>query len=241
MKLAVEEDALTGRELRDAAGSPERTCIVTRLKGPPQRMIRFVLGPDQSVVPDIRRKLPGRGVWVTARAGVVTEAVKRQAFSRSFKAKAVASDNLAAEIDLLLTQDCLQALSLANKAGQTVTGFTKVEDAIATAAVAGLIHAAGCGADGVRKLEERFRRRYGEGKAIAVIDLFRSGELDLAFGRTNVVHAALLEGAASDGFLERCQRLILFRSAPSRAEGPDRPSGAGKGPEARWPAGSPAR
>jgi predicted RNA-binding protein YlxR (DUF448 family) len=188
-------------------------------------MIRFVVGPGEIVVPDIRRKLPGRGVWVTARAGHVAEAVKRQAFSRSFKTKVVASESLAAEIEALLTKDCLQALSLANKAGQVVSGFAKVEESIALGAIAGLVHAAECGADGMRKLGQSLRRRYGDEWARPRVALFRSGQLDLALGRANVIHAALLEGPASEGFLERCRKLTLYRSGSPGAERADRPSG----------------
>lgn len=211
----------------DAEGSPERTCIVTRAKGWPQDMIRFVVGPGAIVVPDIRRKLPGRGVWVTARADHVTEAVKRQAFSRGFKTKVVASENLAAEIEALLTKDCLQALSLASKAGQVVSGFARVEEAIASGAAAGLVHAADCGVDGMRKLGQSLRRHYGDERARPRVELFRSGQLDLALGRANVIHAALIEGPASEGFLERCRKLTLYRSGSPGAESPDRPSGPG--------------
>jgi uncharacterized protein len=211
---------VASRESSKAAGS-ERTCIVTRVKGPPQEMIRFVLGPGQVVVPDLRGKLPGRGVWVTARADLVAKAAKRCAFSRSFKTNAVASDRLADEIDYLMTKDCLQALSLANKAGQVISGFAKVEVAIADASLAGLIQAVDCGAEGWRKLGECLRRR-GHNKTVPRIALFRSSQLDLALGRTNVVHAALVGGAASQGFLERCRRLMLFRSSSPQAEGSDR-------------------
>lgn len=209
----------------ESEASPERTCIVTRAKGSPQDMIRFVIGPGATVVPDIRRKLPGRGVWVTARADRVAEAVKRQAFARGFKTKVVASEALASEIEALLTQDCLQALSLANKAGQVITGFAKVEEAIASGAMAGLVHAADCGADGVRKLGQSLRRRFGDDRAIPRIDLFQSSQLDLALGRANVIHAALIEGAASEGFLERCRKLALYRSGSPQAAPPNRPSG----------------
>jgi len=217
--------------LLDADGSPERTCIVTRAKGLPEDMIRFVVGPGAIVVPDIRRKLPGRGVWVTAQAGHVAEAVKRQAFSRGFKTKVVASESLAAEIEALLTKDCLQALSLASKAGQVVSGFAKVEEAIASGAIAGLVHAADCGADGMRKLAQSLRRRYGDERAKPRVDLFRSGQLDLALGRANVIHAALIEGAASEGFLGRCRKLTLYRSGSPEAEGLDRPCGPGSNGE----------
>jgi uncharacterized protein len=211
--------------LLDTEGSPERTCIVTRAKGLPEDMIRFVVGPGAIVVPDIRRKLPGRGVWVTARAGHVVEAVKRQAFSRAFKTNVAASESLAAEIDALLTKDCLQALSFASKAGQVVSGFAKVEEAIASGAVAGLVHAADCGADGMRKLGQSLRRRYGDERARPRVELFQSGQLDLVLGRANVIHAALIEGPASEGFLERCRKLTLYRSGPPEAESPERPSG----------------
>lgn len=201
----------------DAEGSPERTCIVTRAKGLPEDMIRFVVGPGAIVVPDIRRKLPGRGVWVMARSGHVAEAVKRQAFSRGFKTKVAASESLAAEVEALLTKDCLQALSLASKAGQVVSGFAKVEEAIASGAIAGLVHAADCGADGMRKLGRSLRRRYGDERARPRVELFRSGQLDLALGRANVIHAALKQGAASSAFLARADRLRRYRESKADA------------------------
>jgi len=214
--------------LLDAEGSPERTCIVTRTKGLPEDMIRFVMGPGAIVIPDIGRKLPGRGVWVTARADRVTEAVKRQAFSRGFKTKAVASESLAAEIEALLTKDCLQALSMANKAGLVITGFAKAEQAIALRAIAGLVHAADCGADGMRKLGQALRRRYGCDGATPRVDLFSSGQLDLALGRTNVIHAALIEGPASEGFLGRCRKLALYQpGSPAAVSLGPPPSGLG--------------
>ncbi len=209
----------------DAEGIPERTCIVTRTKGSPEDMIRFVMGPGAMVVPDIGRRLPGRGVWVTARADRVAEAVKRQAFSRGFKTKVVASESLAAEIEALLTKDCLQALSLANKAGLVITGFAKAEEAIALRAVAGVIHAADGGADGMRKLGQALRRRHGCETARPRIELFSSGQLDLALGRTNVIHAALIEGPAAGGFLRRCRKLALYRSGPLQVDGLNRPPG----------------
>jgi predicted RNA-binding protein YlxR (DUF448 family) len=183
-------------------------------------MIRFVMGPGAIVVPDIRRKLPGRGVWVTARADRVAEAVKRQAFSRGFKTKVVASESLAAEIEALLTKDCLQALSMANKAGLVITGFAKAEQAIASRAIAGLVHAADCGPDGIRKLGQDLRRRFGCDRAKPRVELFSSNQLDLALGGTNVIHAALIEGPASESFLGRCRKLALYRAGLPGKPGP---------------------
>jgi predicted RNA-binding protein YlxR (DUF448 family) len=207
---------------------PERTCIVTRAKGAPDEMIRFVMGPGALVVPDIRHKLPGRGVWVTANAAIVEEAVKRQAFARGFKTKVTASRTLAEEIAALLRQDCLQSLAIANKAGLVVTGFAKVEAAIGQGGVCGLVHASDAGADGTRKLSAVLKRKVQEKAQLAggreksgipEIKLFDSAQLDLALGRSNVIHAALAAGAASAAFLTRCARLERFRS-DALAEGP---------------------
>ena len=192
----------------------ERTCIVTKTKAGPEAMIRFVLGPDAEVVADLRHKLPGRGVWVTARADAVAAAVERKAFARGFKAQVKVSPSLPQEIDVLLSQMCLQALSLSKKAGEVVTGFFKAEAAIKEGHVIGLVHASDGGADGSRKLAQALRRRSG-GEPKAEIRLFTSLQLSLALGGTNVIHAALTEGAASEAFLSHCRRLERYRSAPS--------------------------
>jgi uncharacterized protein len=201
----------------EAENGPERTCLVTRAKDSPEGMIRFVVGPDATVVPDIRHKLPGRGVWVTARADKVAEAVRKQAFGKGFKAKVKVSEALPEEILELLTQDCLQALALANKAGLVVTGFMKVEEAIGKDAVVALIHAEEAGADGVRKLGQAMRRRFDEaaGESASQIILFTSLQLGLALGRTNVIHAALTQGAMSRSFVARCRRLDFYRTGQS--------------------------
>lgn len=200
-----------------ASTGSERTCIVTRTKGEPETMIRFVVGPDARVVPDLRHKLPGRGVWVVARADKVAEAVKRKAFARGFKAEVVVSAALAAEIEELLTKNCLQALALANKAGQVVTGFAKVQAAIEKGAIAGLIEAQDAGADGGRKLGQALHRRFGPAAAKPRVKLFTSLQLSLALGLANVIHAALVEGAAAHAFLSQCRKLDLYRSGPSSA------------------------
>jgi len=189
----------------------ERTCVVTRRAGSPDDLIRFVLAPDGTVTPDLKRKLPGRGVWVTARAIEIAEAVKKRAFTRGFKAEAKARADLPALVDALLERDCLQTLSLANKAGAVVAGFAKIETAIAKGNVAGLIHARDGGADGIRKLGQALRRT-GAGDETPQIILFDSSQLDLALGRTNVIHAALVRGPASKGLLARCAKLEFYRS-----------------------------
>src|SRR3712207_1418606 len=120
---------------------PERTCIVTRQPAPPAELIRFVVGPDNQVVPDLKGRLPGRGAWVSATRACVEQAVKRRLFARAFKAEAKASPAFAEEIEAALLTDLRQALSLANKAGTVIAGFAKVEAAVAGEMVAALVHA----------------------------------------------------------------------------------------------------
>jgi uncharacterized protein len=197
----------------DDRGS-ERTCIVTGTKGVPEAMLRFALSPDGSVVPDIRRKLPGRGVWTRLSFATVSRAALKQSFSRAFRAKAEAPASLAETVDGLLEHDALQSLSIANKAGLVVTGAFKVDAAIETGAVAALIQASDGAPDGAAKRTHLVRARLGpEAEAIARVNLFTSRQLDLALGKTNVIHAALKAGAASSAFLAKGDRLRRYRGS----------------------------
>lgn len=186
----------------------ERTCIVTRRPQPPEAMIRFVRGPDGALAPDIRARLPGRGVWVTARADLVAQAAQKRMFSRSLKTQVEAAPQLAEDVDKLLEADCLQMLALANKAGAVVAGFGKVADTLSRAGAAALIEARDGGEDGKRKLAQAARRAES---APPIIGLFSSLQLDLALGRTNVIHAALAESGPTAAFLARCRRLAAYR------------------------------
>ena len=197
---------------------PIRTCIVTRAERPPEEMIRFVLAPDGTVTPDLKRRLPGRGVWVSASAGIVAQAGRRRAFDRGFKGKAVVPDDLPARIDGLMQADCLQRLSLANKAGLVTTGFAKVEAAIAAGETIAILHATDGGQDGKRKIGQALRRRFGA-EAPPEMECFGSAQLDLALGRTNVIHAALRAGPASAALLESMKRLQVYRSAATPSAG----------------------
>ena len=191
----------------------ERTCIVTRQTGAPDTMIRFVVGPDGDVVPDLKGRLPGRGAWVMAQGTVLAQALKRRSFAKAFKREVTVDLDLVARVNHLIEVQALGALSLANKAGGVITGFSKVEGAIAGKPVVALIHANDGGSDGSRKLGQALRRRHGDGlDDIPVVSLFTSLQLDLAMGRMNVVHAALLAGSASENFLARCTALAMFRS-----------------------------
>src|SRR5215470_15026374 len=113
--LARNDDAALDAGPRRVPGT-ERMCIVTREVRPVTEMIRFVIGPDGHVVPDLKRRLPGRGVWVTATRAAVAEAVKRRAFARGFKTEARLAPDFTDEVERLLKQSVLDALSIAHKA-----------------------------------------------------------------------------------------------------------------------------
>jgi uncharacterized protein len=217
--LARNDDGLLDAGPCRAPGS-ERLCIVAREVKPVSEMIRFVIGPERDVVPDLKRRLPGRGVWVTATGAAVAEAVKRRAFGRAFKAEVRVAPDLADEVERLLERSALDALSIVHKAGRAALGFAQVERALASEPVVALLHAADAGREGVRKLAAAARSRLGE-KAdnLSVVDRFTAPQLDLAFGRSNVVHAALLAGSASDGFLARYRNLERFRTIGSGGQG----------------------
>ena len=201
------------RSASDEVGS-ERTCIVTGTKDAPEAMLRFVLSPDGSVAPDIRRRLPGRGVWTRLNFETVSRAALRQSFSRAFRAKAEAPISLAETVDALLESDALQSLSMANKAGLVVAGAFKVDAAIESGGVLAVIQASDGAPDGAAKRARVLNAKLGpEAEAVARVDLFTSRQLDLALGRANVIHAALKQGAAGSAFLARADRLRRYRAS----------------------------
>ncbi len=216
--LAMTQDNELDRGATRIASGIARHCALTRQLMPVDDMIRFVVGPGGHVVPDVKRKLPGRGLWVTGTRDAVAEAVKRNVFARGFKQEVRVAADLAGTADQMLERAALDALAIAGKAGRVVTGFTKAEAAIAQDDFAALVHASDSADDGTRKLDAALQRKMAEKpREIAIIDVFSGGQLDLALNRPNVVHAALLVGPGSETFLARVARLQRFRTPNSKA------------------------
>ena len=193
-----------------------RMCAVSRQVRPIDELIRFVISPQGDVVPDLKRKLPGRGMWLTASRGVVAEAVRRHHFGKAFKRELRIPQTFPADIEALLVRSVTEVLGIAAKAGQIVAGFGKVESALREGTVEVLIHASDGAADGIRKLDTLARQNDGNRGAkpqIPVVTVLKSVELDLALTRSNVIHAALLAGPASKSFLSRSQMLVRYRMA----------------------------
>jgi predicted RNA-binding protein YlxR (DUF448 family) len=181
-------------------------------------MIRFVVDPDGVVVADLKRRLPGRGVWVTASRPVLADAVKRGAFKRGFRGDVQVPADLVDRVEERLSAAALDALSIAHKAGRVALGFAKVEAAAGEGKAVALVHAAEARNDGIRKIAQALASAdRATRNETAQIRIFTSAQLDLALGRSNVVHAALLAGPASDGFLARWRNLERFRENPEGA------------------------
>jgi hypothetical protein len=197
-----------------------RMCAVSREVRPIDELIRFVVSPSEEVIADLKRKLPGRGLWISASRKAVAEAVRRHQFSKGFKRDVRVSPTLAEDTETLLARSAVDALAMAAKAGQVVSGFGKVEDALngrqSRPLIRALIHASDGAADGIRKLDALVRQNpdnKAQSSGIPVITALTSTELDLALGRANVIHAALLAGPASKTFLSRSQTLVRYRLA----------------------------
>jgi predicted RNA-binding protein YlxR (DUF448 family) len=196
-----------------------RMCAVSRDVRPIDELIRFVVAPSGEVVADLKRKLPGRGLWVSASRKMVAEAVRRHQFSRGFKRDVRVAATFATDTEALLERFVVDALAMAAKAGQVISGFTKVADALerqGPGAVQALVHATDGAADGIRKLDAIVRQNggnNGHSADVPIVNVLTSEQLDLALGRSNVIHAALLAGPASDTFLSRSQMLVRYRMA----------------------------
>jgi predicted RNA-binding protein YlxR (DUF448 family) len=214
-------DELDAGPRRVAAGT-SRLCVLTGRVMPVDDLLRFVVGPDGSVVPDLKRRLPGRGLWLTATRQVLADAVKRKVFARGFKRDVRATPDLVELTDRLCERAALDALAMAHKAGHVAAGFAKTDAALTHDRVVALINASDAAPDGSRKLAAALRHR-PDAANIAVVDRFTSAQLDLAFGRSNVIHAALLAGPESETFLARLGRFERFRSG-----GPEDQSGREK-------------
>jgi predicted RNA-binding protein YlxR (DUF448 family) len=201
-------DAACGRESTSA-----RTCIATRVVRPPEDLIRFVADPDGRIIPDIARKLPGRGVWVTCHSAALQTAIDKAAFARALRRKVTVERDLTERTDRLLLRRALDLFSICNKAGLVACGSGKVNSWLEAGADGALVQAADASPEGLAKVARKYRaiRAATERRPVEVTFL-TIDELSLAMGRANVVHAALSEGRAATNFLAAAERVAKFRA-----------------------------
>lgn len=184
---------------------PERKCIATGEVHPRRGLIRFVVGPENQVVPDIAGKLPGRGIWVSAERDALKTAVRKNLFSRAARTKVTVPTTLVDDVESILLRRVTERLAMARKAGTAVAGYEKVKDWLDKGQAAILIQAS----DGSGRGKAKLRRPGGRGSHF---DILSAQEIGLSFGREHVIHAALAAGGLADRFRDDAVRLSGVRS-----------------------------
>ncbi len=183
---------------------PERRCIVSGDCGSTFGLIRFVVGPEAEIVPDLAERLPGRGIWLTASREAARTAVKKKAFARAARAQVAVPADLPDLLEELLVRRLIDSVAMTRKAGLAVTGHEKVKARLKRGPVGALLHARDGSEQGLGKLAPL-------ASGAPLVDGLKSDELGLAFGRDYVIHAALDADGATDRVLREAARLSGFR------------------------------
>jgi len=183
---------------------PERRCIVTGDSGPKSGLIRFCVGPEAQVVPDILGRLPGRGFYVSADRAALTRAAAKGLFSRAARQPVKVPDGLVDTVEFLLVRRVTDLISMARKANGAVMGYEKVKDWLAKDRVAVLVQAS----DGSERGKTTLRAPDGPDRLITCLT---AAEMGLSFGRERAIHAALAAGGLTSRVVEEAARLAGLR------------------------------
>lgn len=203
---------LLGRGKRKIkADEPERRCIASGVVQKCSGLIRFVLAPDGTVTPDISGRLPGRGLWVSAKRSELKKAIKKNAFSRAAKTQAIIPDGLLELVEELLLKHTINMVSMARKVGVAYCGFDKVKSALMNDTIVVLMQASDGSAPQKRKLRPPDREN-------SYISCLKAAELGLAFGREHVIHAALARGGLTNKIRTETARLSAVRGEEAITE-----------------------
>ncbi len=172
-------------------------------------MIRFVVGPDRTLVPDLLATLPGRGIWLSA-AGDVIETARAQgglgrAFARAARGPVTVPPDLPAVLEAALVRRIGELLGLARRAGQAVAGFDKAREWLRSGRGRLIVQAS----DG--SAAERARFLGGAGESVAVVDPLPAAALGRVFGRDHVVHVAIAPGRLGERLAVEAARLRGLR------------------------------
>lgn len=194
-----------GGHKKDRDDGPERKCIATGEVQPKYGLIRFVVGPDGQVAPDLAEKLPGRGIWVSADRSALEMAIKKKLFSRSAKQQVTIPDGLIDLVEAGLARRLSDLIALSRKGGYAVAGFEKVKDWLASGKVKVLLQASDGSERGKTKLWTPQGARY--------FSVLTAQELGLAFGRQSVIHGALAAGGLAPRVVEGAAKLQGLRKA----------------------------
>jgi predicted RNA-binding protein YlxR (DUF448 family) len=216
---------------------PLRRCVVTRERLPKERMIRFVVGPDRQIVPDLAARLPGRGIWLSASRDVLNssrlqrdgrQTEKRgddayrqlvRAFARAARGPVSVPPDLSVLLQTALVRRIGDCVGLARRAGQAVAGYEKAREALRTGRFRLVVQAS----DGSEA--ERGRFLSGFGPELTIIDPLPGETLGRVFGRDYVVHVAVAPGKLAESLVVEAGRLAGLKNGSARALGSARASG----------------
>ncbi|PWE33545.1 RNA-binding protein [Maritimibacter sp. 55A14] len=187
---------------------PERRCIATGRTEPASQLIRFVVGPEDMVVPDILGRLPGRGIWVSADRAALETAARKGLFARAARRKVAVPPDLPVQVETLLARRMIELVAMARKAGDAVAGYEKVKAALTDGQAALLLQAS----DGSEQGKSKLRPPPGDH---AHVTCLTGSEIGLAFGREHVIHAALMTGGLTTRVVEEATRLSGVRGKTS--------------------------
>ena len=200
---------------RDEAGrrgAPlTRRCIVSNQCKPVADMVRFVIAPDNSVVPDITGRLPGRGIWLSADRIAIKTACARNLFGRAARRAVHVDAEVADRVEALLARQCIDLLGLARRAGQAVCGFEKARGWLRNGRAA-LLLAACDGAVGGREKLRRIARD------LPIVSVLHAAEMGIVFDRERAVHVAVAPGGLAEKLARTARRLSGFRQEPENRE-----------------------
>lgn len=204
---------------KDREDGPERKCIVTGEAQPASGLIRFVVGPENQIVPDLMGKLPGRGIWVSADRAALDKAVSKGLFARAARQPVIVPEGMVEQVEHMLARRVVDLISLARKSGAAVSGYEKTKDWLSKEVAEVLIQSSDGSERGKSKLSTPHYGRF--------IGCLTADELGLAFGRQTVIHAALGAGGLTKRVVEEAQRLkgVRISKADERVGGRGRPKG----------------
>lgn len=213
---ALTPDATEDEDDFDLSDANGRMCIVTRDSGSPDTLLRFVAAPDGTIVPDLKRTLPGRGCWVSPRREAVDKAVAKKLFARALKRDVKVEPDLGATVERLLVAQLTGMMNMARKAGQFVTGSAKVEAAVRSGEAIAVFHSKDAAADGIRKIDQARKAWHlgtGADAEIPAFHLLTGAEMDELMGQNAFIHACALAGQAGEGVVKRATLLETYRGS----------------------------
>ena len=199
-------------DLPEAEG-PERRCIATGIVRPKAELIRFVVGPDGEVVPDLAERLPGRGLWVSAEREALLRAHAKGLFAKAARRTVRAPDDLVDRVEALLHKSCIDLIGMARRAGQAVAGYEKVHAWLAEGRAAVLLAASDGAADGRAKLAALAA---AVRPTPTLLEIFSADTLGMAFARDRMVHAAVARGGLAERLVAEAARLDGIRGRADR-------------------------